>query len=137
MRSRKILFRSDGTEETLPSKCDGVPVLAGDLLHFITWGGAGWGDPFDRDPTIVAQEVRRGLVTSQGAARYGVVLTVEGTVDTETTQTLRATLPSARGTPELFSFGGSIDELRKRCLRETGLPAPRPPPANGRRSAAT
>ena len=136
MRSRKILFRSDGTEETLPSKCDGVPVLAGDLLHFITWGGAGWGDPFDRDPTIVAQEVRRGLVTSQGAARYGVVLTVEGTVDTETTQTLRGTLRSARGAPELFSFGGSIDELRKRCLQETGLPAPCPPPSNGRRSAA-
>ena len=46
---------------------------AGDLLHSITWGGGGWGDPLTRDPPLVAKEVGRGLVTHAGAKKYGVV----------------------------------------------------------------
>ena len=38
----------------------------GDVLHFVTWGGGGWGDPLERDPALVALEVRRGLVTADG-----------------------------------------------------------------------
>jgi N-methylhydantoinase B/oxoprolinase/acetone carboxylase alpha subunit len=45
-----------------------------DLLCFETWGGGGWGDPLKRDAALVATDVDRGLVTIEGALRYGVVL---------------------------------------------------------------
>src|SRR5437763_44869 len=61
--------------QVLPAKCHDVPVAPGDVLHFVTWGGGGWGDPLARAPDLVALEVRRGLVTPQGARRYGVVCT--------------------------------------------------------------
>ena len=68
MRSRKWVERGDGSREMLPSKCDNVRVAAGDVLHYVTWGGGGWGDPYTRDPDLVALEVRRGLVSADGAA---------------------------------------------------------------------
>ena len=41
---------------------------AGDLLHFITWGGGGWGDPLARDSGTWGLEIRQGLVTPEGAS---------------------------------------------------------------------
>ena len=125
-RSRKWLERGDGSRTMLPSKCDGVRVQPGDLLHYVTWGGGGWGDPYDRDPELVATEVRRGLVSVDGAARYGVVV-VDGAADAAATSALRDRLRAERGEPPVFDFGPSIDQLRERSLAETGLPAPRPP----------
>ena len=127
-RSRKWLERADGTREVIPSKCDHIKVAKGDLLHYVTWGGGGWGDPYDRDPDLVAKEVLQGLVTAAGAARYGVVLTDDLAVDAGATEELRARLRSERGEKKLFDRGfDSLDELRARCLAETGLPAPKPP----------
>jgi N-methylhydantoinase B len=126
-RSRKLLIRADGSQQVLPSKCDHVRVAEGDVLHYVTWGGGGWGDPFDRDPALVAKEVRQGLVTTEGARRYGVVLAADGGVDEAETQQLRTRLREERGEVKLFDFGPPIEELRARCLEETGLPAPRPP----------
>lgn len=126
-RSRKWLERADGSTEVLPSKCDHVRVEAGDLLHYATWGGGGWGSPLERDPELVALEVRRGLVSAAGARRYGVVLAHDGSVDAAATERLRAK-SAADGGPALFDYGfSSLDELRERCLAETGLPAPKPP----------
>ncbi len=126
-RSRKWLDRVDGTKEMLPSKCDNVQVQPGDVLHYVTWGGGGFGDPLTRDPALVALEVKRGLVTVEGAARYGVVLAGDGSVDEAATTELRDRLRAERGEKEIFVHGPSIDELRERCLEETGLPAPKPP----------
>jgi len=127
-RSRKWLERADGSVEVLPSKCDRVVVRKDDLLHYVTWGGGGWGDPLERDPALVAKEVRQGLVTTKGAGRYGVVLDPEGEVDQQATEELRRSIRATRGEPKLFDRGfEDLDELRARCLAETGLPAPRPP----------
>ena len=126
-RSRKHLVRADGTSEILPSKCDNVRVLPNDKLHFVTWGGGGWGDPYDRDPDLVELEVLRGLVTIEGAARYGVAIAADGSVDREATSDLRDRLRADRGETSLFDFGASIPELRERCLTDTGLPAPKAP----------
>jgi len=125
-RSRKWLERADGSTEMLPSKCDNVRVANGDLLHYVTWGGGGWGDPFDRDPDLVALEVKRGLVTDDGARRYGVVLAT-GVLDTAATEELRSRLREERGEKEIFVRGPSIEELRKQCFADTGLQAPKPP----------
>src|SRR5918995_6690079 len=88
-RGTKWVDRADGSREVLPSKCHDVPVAPGDVLHFVTWGGGGWGDPLERDPALVALEVRRGLVSAKGAERYGVCVSEDGTVDAAATATLR------------------------------------------------
>jgi N-methylhydantoinase B len=125
-RSTKILKRADGTQQILPAKCDGVEVKTGDLLYFNTWGGGGWGDPFLRDCVSVLGDVNRGLVSIEGAKRYGVVI-VDGAVDQKQTTALRASLSEKRGDTQLFDFGGTIEEIKARCLEETGLPAPQTP----------
>lgn len=127
-RARKILEKSDGSRAVIGNKVENVEVEAGDQLHFITWGGGGWGDPLDRDAELVAREVRQGLVTMQGARRYGVVVTANGEVDGAATTALRSKLRSER--PDnlpVFNFGPALDELRRTCLAETGLAAPEPP----------
>jgi len=126
-RSRRVLIRANGVEEVLAAKIDDVQVRPGDLLIFDTWGGGGWGDPLARDPALVATDVKRGLVTVDGARRYGVVIAVDGSVDAAATAALRDELATKRGEVSLFNFGGTIDELRERCLAETGLPAPKDP----------
>ena len=127
-RARKVLRRADGTETIVGNKVEDIAVAAGDVLDFITWGGGGWGDPLDRDPELIAKEVRQGLVTVAGARRYGVVIvTVGAGVDHAATADLRATMRTARGALTVFNTGPTIDELRPRCLAETGLPAPTAP----------
>ena len=124
MRSTKRLVRVDGSEEWLPAKCDGVDVKEGDILYFNTWGGGGWGDPLERDADLVRVDVLRGLVSRQGAERYGVVIGDDGHVDAEATDKLRDKMRGERGESGLFSFGGTIDEIKSRSLEETHLPAP-------------
>ena len=126
-RSRKELHHLDGSTELLPSKCDRIKVKAGELLNFDTWGGGGWGDPLKRPAEQVAFDTAAGLVTPAGAKRYGVVLNSDMTVDEGKTASLRARMAKKRGKTKLFDFGGTIDDLKKRCRRETGLAPPEQP----------
>ena len=126
-RARKILEKTDGTRVTVPNKMDSVTVGEGDLLHFITWRGGGWGDPLERDPALVAREVRQGLITADGARDYGVICDEEGRLDLAGTDRLRETMRNESRSNALFDRGGTIEELRERCEAETGLPAPKPP----------
>lgn len=68
----------------------------GDKVVSITPGGGGYGDPLDRDPAAVADDLREGRIT-QDAARdaYGVVLS-NGDVDELATQQRRRELLDAR-----------------------------------------
>jgi N-methylhydantoinase B len=126
-RSWKLLQRTDGSEQHLPAKCDGIAVQPGDLLHFVTWGAGGWGDPLERDAALVALEVERGLVSVQGALDYGVVIGAQGRLDTAATEALRQTMRSQREPLAVFNRGPDIAELRQSCQAETGLPPPSPP----------
>lgn len=123
-RAWKRLDRADGTSQAIGAKVDKVRVEEGDLLHYVTWGGGGWGDPLTRDPELVALEVRRGLVSKDGAETYGVVLRKDGSVDADATEALRKSLAEQRGEISVFDFGPPIDDLRANCVEETGLPAP-------------
>ncbi len=125
MRSTKRLVRTDGSEQWLPAKVEGITVKEGDLLYFNTWGGGGWGDPYQRDPELVWQDVERRLVTREGARRYGVVIGDDGALDMPGTETLRAELVAGRGADQpLFNMGGELEDIRARCEAETHLAAP-------------
>ncbi|KAL4899531.1 hypothetical protein BDW74DRAFT_189018 [Aspergillus multicolor] len=133
-RSRKILYRYSKSQdappvEVLPSKCDHIRVDPGDLLEWITWGGGGLGDPLTRPAEKVALEVRRRLVTIQGARdNYGVVVNPESlAVDEAETEALRKSVMAARGEVDQgYDRGGSLEELAESCLKETGLAPPSP-----------
>ena len=67
-------------------------------------------------------------MTSEGARRYGVVLGAHGEVDAAATAALRRELAARRGPVKLFDRGfEDMDELKLRCLAETGLQPPRRP----------
>jgi N-methylhydantoinase B len=123
-RARKILEKADGSSTIIGNKVEDVHVEAGDQLHFITWGGGGWGDPLDRDPALVGKEIIQGLVTPEGAKAYGVIADAKGVVDTAATEALRTKLRAERPALEVFNFGPGIETLRANCVAETGLPAP-------------
>ncbi|MBQ7625419.1 MAG: hydantoinase B/oxoprolinase family protein [Clostridia bacterium] len=71
---------------------DVIPVEYGDTVTCLTASGGGCGDPFERDPEKVAEDVSLGLVSLKRARDvYGVALDPETfEVDTETTKKIRA-----------------------------------------------
>ena len=123
-RARKILEKADGSSQIIGNKVEDVHVEEGDQLHFITWGGGGWGDALDRDPALVGKEIVQGLVTVAGAKAYGVIANAHGEVDVGATDALRAKLRQERAALPLFNYGPSIEQLRANCEVETGLSAP-------------
>ena len=122
------MIRRDGSQELLAAKVDRIKVEAGDLLLADTWGGGGCGDPLERDAALVQFDVDAGLVTREGARRYGVVLKDDLSVDEAATSALRKRMATERGVKQLFDRGfETIDELKSRCKAETGLEPPQQP----------
>jgi N-methylhydantoinase B len=80
---------------------DWVPMQAGDRIMYDYGGGGGWGDPFDRDPQAVLDDVLDEYVSVDGARRdYGVVLTgslddLTLALDEPATEQLRAEMRTA------------------------------------------
>ena len=126
-RSRKTLVHLDGSPEALPAKCDRIKVVEGEILYFDTWGGGGWGDPLRRSFDKVEFDVRAGLVSAEGARRYGVLISDDHVVDQARSNQLRKEMAGARGDTKLFDFGGTVEELKARCKQETGLEPPSQP----------
>jgi N-methylhydantoinase B len=108
-RGRAFVVRRDGTREALPSKRMLV-LHPGDQLWEYVSGGAGWGDPLERDPDRVLADVRDRLVSVEAAAgEYGVVLGAGGAaVDHDATKARREALRQARGPVDwIFDRGGA------------------------------
>ena len=64
-------------EHWLGSVFSDVPIGSGDVFSRPTAGGGGFGDPLERDPALVLEDVADGYVSIERAAKdYGVVLTV-------------------------------------------------------------
>ena len=74
----------------------------GERYEYRYGGGGGWGDPLDRDPQKVLDDVLDEYVSVAGARRdYGVVLTgsledLTLAIDQSTTETLRAKMKSTQ-----------------------------------------
>ncbi|EJN57993.1 hydantoinase B/oxoprolinase family protein [Halogranum rubrum] len=120
-RSEKVLVRTDGTEERLPSKAENVAVSAGDKFVFRTAAGGGLGDPLDRDAAVVAREVRQGLISAASAkSAYGVVVDDDGSVDESATADAREELRDSREDLSEFDYGPlpDYDELAANIAAE-------------------
>ena len=77
------------------------PIAAGQRVMYDYGGGGGWGDPLDRDPQAVLDDVLDEYVSVDGARRdYGVVLTgsledLTLAIDAHATERLRAEMRAA------------------------------------------
>jgi N-methylhydantoinase B len=79
-----------------------VPIGTGQRIMYDYGGGGGWGDPLDREPQAVLDDVLDEYVSTAGAEReYGVVLTgsledLTLAVDEDATEKLRSERRAAR-----------------------------------------
>ena len=88
--NRVYVIRKDGSIEQPPNgKMSAVQLAAGDAYCTDSGGGGGFGDPFQRPPEAVLQDVLREYVSLLSAERdYGVVIR-DGAVDYAATEALR------------------------------------------------
>ena len=108
------IVNPDGPAPRDIGKIDYLPLRPGDIVSIRAPAGGGHGDPLERDPELVATDVRAGLV-SAGAAReaYGVVLR-DGAFDQAATAVRRSEIRAARppqsGAFDLGPFRRALDE---------------------------
>ena len=98
----RLELRVGGAREEAGNTTRLVPHEAGEAIAYHYGGGGGWGDPLDRDPVKVLEDVLDEYV-SQRSARddYGIVLTgsledLDLALDAEATARLRAELRRRR-----------------------------------------
>jgi len=71
------------------SKEQDVPMRAGDRVSVETPGGGGYGDPLERQPELVREDVRLGYYTAEEAAEKFGVVAADGQIDMAGTAELR------------------------------------------------
>ncbi len=113
-------------EDWLGSVFSDVPIGSGDVFSRPTAGGGGFGDPLERDPALVLEDVADDYVSIERAAKdYGIVLTVVDAeicayaVDEAATKATREAIRRQRSRwlatdPEEVAAGyraGEIDQL--------------------------
>jgi N-methylhydantoinase B len=92
-----LLNEGQADSGNLTLKAVGHVLHAGDRVTILAGGGGGYGDPLERDPALVVDDVAKGLETPAHAlAAYGVVVSQDGTVDEVATGEERARRRSAR-----------------------------------------
>jgi N-methylhydantoinase B/oxoprolinase/acetone carboxylase alpha subunit len=74
------------------------PLAHGDLVSMRVSGSGGYGDPFARDPALVARDVALGYLSAERAREwYGVVVDpATSVVDRAATEALNSSRPSAK-----------------------------------------
>lgn len=84
-----LVVKASGEEVRLGSK-QTSRIERGDTFIIRTAGGGGYGDPLERDPSLVLEDVKNGYVSlDQALEEYGVVITGER-VDLGSTSQLRS-----------------------------------------------
>lgn len=84
-----IQIEKEGSPVLRLRKVSAYRLARNDVVSIRTGGGGGWGDPLERDPQLVLEDVRSGLITWETAASvYGVVL-ADGQIDEAATLALR------------------------------------------------
>jgi N-methylhydantoinase B len=103
-----------GSVDRVASKTNNLKLTTGDVLRLISGGGGGLGDPIQRDPAKVAQDVRDGYITAGNArSAYGVIVGTDGTLQAEATVAERQRIRERR-------IGGAPSRLQA-LPRATGI----------------
>ena len=81
-------------DEYIVSPMGVTTMKQGDVIHHILASGGGWGDPLDRDPSLVLEDVmEERLTVGYVRKEYGVVINEESlVVDEVATSALRASM---------------------------------------------
>jgi N-methylhydantoinase B len=89
-RARHVHVTPDGERHELPSKCS-TTLDAGSAFELQPAGGGGYGDPHERPPERVLEDVLDGYITAETALEtYGVAVSGDPLgIDWETTEGLR------------------------------------------------
>ena len=84
---------ADGSVTQMGHKTTSFPMKKGDIIRVTTPGAGGYGNPMEREPAKVLQDVMEDKVSVEAAKElYGVVITSDGinyTVDEQATAALR------------------------------------------------
>jgi len=109
-------------ERYIPGFADGIKVGRGDLVRVISSGGGGYGDPLEREPEQVHDDVQDGFVSVEAALTdYGVALDAETfALDREATNSTRVARRAQRsGALPRFDRGAQFEELERRHRQRT------------------
>ncbi len=107
-----IVNRGRADERRVP-KIDILVLNRGDVLELASSGGGGYGDPCDRDPEKVAEDVLFGFVSRMQATEiHGVVFRGTGTeVDVVATKERQESIRAARPADlPLYTFGPAREQ---------------------------
>ena len=99
-------------QRQVPPFGDNLALHCGDVLRVMTSGGGGWGNPAERDPLQVLQDVKDGFVSLQSARKeYAVVIEADTwKIDWRQTQDLRRAMSAS---PPLFDRGMAYAQLEQ------------------------
>jgi len=64
-----LVVRANGETER-HSVATGLTLHTDDIIRVMTGTGAGWGDPMERDPELVKEDLKNGYITEEQANRY-------------------------------------------------------------------
>jgi N-methylhydantoinase B len=121
--NRLVLNLDTGREHSLGMFATNVPLSEGDSIDFISNGGGGFGNPLEREPQRVLEEVIDGFLSIEMAREiYGVVIDAvdpdvhDFRIDREATERGRAELagrqlPKGYGPGEVHPDGRRTGEL--------------------------
>jgi N-methylhydantoinase B/oxoprolinase/acetone carboxylase alpha subunit len=103
-----------GREQELPAKVTGIPFSAGEFIEFREPNAAGYGDPLDRPPEAVREDLLDDFTTLELARdAYGVVFSDEQSleIDAAATERLRDELRKQRAGSSLTDFFTARDVM--------------------------
>jgi N-methylhydantoinase B len=100
-----IVNPGDGQRILPPMPMDAVRFDADEVFLHIGAGGGGYGDPLERDPQLVREDVlEEHLTTDYAAAVYGVIIDSLGEIDEASTAERRDALRQGDGRPTYLEF---------------------------------
>ena len=102
--SRVVLNPGTPDEREIRAFSDDNHWKRGDLVRIHTAGGGGWGDPLERDISMVLDDVLDGFVSLDAAREsYGVIINPNTQrIDGEATEEQRQRIRATRGEPRIF-----------------------------------
>jgi N-methylhydantoinase B len=89
--NRAFIQAEPGADWELVLKRDDMRLSSDARVRLFGGGGGGWGDPLDRDPSRVVDDLRDGYISGEAARRdYGVVVDASGSAALAETERTRA-----------------------------------------------